>query len=142
MLFGKYDVTRRVITKTNLSFAFPAKMPIVPGHILVCPSRQVENIDQLSTEELSDLFSLVKEIKKALQQEFGAIGFNCAFNEHEEAGQSVPHLHVHVVPRKPEDKGIVDYEPRQFLYRPGLRATSPQEELEDVAKVLSAHFTK
>jgi len=140
ILFGNIDITRRLITKTNLSFAFPAKMPILPGHILICPIRIVEKMKELTNEELHDLFSLITNLKKALAKEFSATGFNTAWNEGSVAGQTVPHLHVHVIPRKINDKGIVDYEPRKFLYRPGVRECSPEKELANVAKALASYF--
>ncbi len=141
MFFANFDVTSRLITQTSLSFAFPAQMPILPGHILVCPVRCVEKMEELTQEELYDLFSLVAEVKTALRKEFGATGFNIAWNENLIAGQTVPHLHVHIVPRKEGDKGIAEYEPRQFLYRPGLRDSSPDEELAEVAQVLAKYFS-
>lgn len=141
ILFGEFDISNRLITATNLAFAFPAQMPILPGHILVCPRRIVEKFEDLTTEEAHALFALVTDIKKVLAKEFGATGFNIAWNEGNIAGQSVPHLHVHIVPRKHNDKGITDYEPRKFLYRPGVRDISPDEELEDVAKLLTRYFS-
>lgn len=59
-----------------------------------------------------------------------------AWNEGGVAGQTVPHLHMHLVPRKQGDEGITEYEPRKFLYRPGSRAESPVEEIREIAKLL------
>jgi diadenosine tetraphosphate (Ap4A) HIT family hydrolase len=61
-------------------------------------------------------------------------GFHQAWNEGKVAGQSVPHFHLHVVPRKQGDEGITEYEPRKFLYRPGSREETPSQELESIAK--------
>ncbi|MBI4150334.1 hypothetical protein HY488_02940, partial [Candidatus Woesearchaeota archaeon] len=52
------------------------------------------------------------------------------------AGQNISHLHLHIIPRKGGDAGITDYEPRKFLYRPGSRETSPENELRDVAALI------
>jgi len=60
-------------------------------------------------------------LKKALVAE----GFNFAWNEGAVAGQTVPHFNLHIVPRTTGDSGIWEYEPREFLYRPGSRAASP-----------------
>lgn len=140
ILFGEIDITHRLITATDQAFAFPSKMPILPGHTLVCPRRIMEKFEELTIEELNALFSLVANVKVALTKEFGATGFNIAWNEGSVAGQTVPHLHIHIVPRGPNDKGIAEYEPRQFLYRPGVRQPSPAEELRDVAEILAHHF--
>lgn len=112
ILFGNIDITSRLITTTQFAFAFPGKMPILPGHILVCPRRIVETMEELSNNELHGLFSLVADVKAALVNEFGATGFNTAWNEGRVAGQTVPHLHIHIIPRSPKDKGIAEYEPR------------------------------
>jgi len=101
---------------------------------LVAPQRVVATIDELTPEELTDLFVLVKHVKDVLRQTVGAEGFNCAWNEGRAYGQSVPHLHIHIVPRTRGDAGITQYEPRQFLYRPGSRAESPTAELAGLAQ--------
>jgi len=52
-------------------------------------------------------------------------------------GQSVPHFHLHIVPRKEGDQGVYQYEPREFLYRPGPRTiSSPHEELNGVVEMI------
>jgi diadenosine tetraphosphate (Ap4A) HIT family hydrolase len=68
-------------------------------------------------------------MKKILVKVFSAQGFNYAWNEGDVAGQSVPHLHFHLIPRKEGDTGVWNYEPREFLYRPGSRESSPETEL-------------
>lgn len=126
----------RVFAETAHSFAFLTNIPITPGHSLVAPQRVVATIDELMPEELTDLFALVKHVKDVLRQTVGAEGFNCAWNEGRAYGQSVPHLHIHIVPRTRGDAGITQYEPRQFLYRPGSRAESPTAELTHLAQHL------
>jgi diadenosine tetraphosphate (Ap4A) HIT family hydrolase len=75
-------------------------------------------------------------ITAALARSFGAEGFNFAWNDGKLAGQSVPHFHLHVLPRKTGDQGIYEYEPRKFLYRPGERDASPETELIEVASII------
>lgn len=119
----------RIIVENEFAFAFLNKMPIVPGHVLICPKRAVAFSNDLFEDEWRDILGLktivCKLLKKALQVE----GFNFAWNEGPVAGQTVDHFHLHVVPRKKGDAGILEYEPRVFLYRPGSRADSPHEEL-------------
>lgn len=132
-LFGKYDVTQRVIVDNELAFAFPTNSPIVPGHTLICPKRIVARYEELSGPEVTAVEELRVRIKSALEKAYGAQGFNYAWNENVAAGQSISHLHLHIVPRKEGDAGIYAYEPREFLYRPGVRPTSPDDELLAVA---------
>ena len=71
-----------------------------------------------------------------MKKTFNAEGFNIAYNQGEVAGQNIPHLHVHVLPRKNGDAGITEYEPRKFLYRPGSRETIPENELKEIAELI------
>ena len=142
VMFGKYDISDRLIHATNLAIAFPAWMPILPGHVLVCPKRIVEKFEELSIDERKELFYLLSNIKMALKKAFHAEGFNIAWNEGVIAGQSVPHMHIHIIPRREGDGGIVDYEPREFLYRPGVREISPPKELSEVAQMIAGHLPK
>jgi len=134
------EIRGREIQRTDLAWAFPTNIPIVPGHILICPIRCVKTFESLTGAEIKAIFDLLAVIKAALVREFGAEGFNCAWNEGAVAGQTVPHLHLHVVPRQKGDAGIYHYEPREFLYRPGTRQTSQELELQDVAAAIRRHI--
>ncbi|OGF90549.1 hypothetical protein A3I27_02705 [Candidatus Giovannonibacteria bacterium RIFCSPLOWO2_02_FULL_43_11b] len=115
-------------------------MPIVTGHVLVCPTRHVEKIDQLSNGELKAIKDLIVKLKKGLASSLLAEGFNIAWNEGKMAGQAIDHLHIHVVPRKTGDSGIHEYDPRKFLYRPGSRIESPERELKEVAALIKTNL--
>lgn len=130
------DILKREIWRNNLVWAFPTNIPITPGHILICPVRCVKTIDSMNSAELAAMFRLLETMKPVLAKEFQADGFNFAWNEGATAGQTVPHLHLHIVPRREGDAGIYHYEPRSFLYRPGSRAPSPEAELEEIAASL------
>jgi histidine triad (HIT) family protein len=131
------EIQERTIARTALAWAFPTNAPIVPGHILICPRRCVESIDELSDEELLAVFSLRKQVQDALVLTTGAQGFNFAWNQSALAGQTVAHLHLHVVPRHEKDQATLGYDPRLFLYRPGSRPECPQEELIETARSIS-----
>lgn len=129
-------VHERTIAENQLAIAFLGKMPIVSGHTLICPKREVPRSKDLSFDEWRDILNLKILVCEKLKKAFQAEGFNFAWNEGELAGQSVPHFHLHVLPRKTGDSGILQYEPRMFLYRPGTRAVSPTEELASIANIL------
>jgi hypothetical protein len=76
----------------------------------------------------------------SLKKAFGAEGFNFAWNDGKNCGQSVPHFHLHIVPRKEGDAGVYEYEPRKFLYRPGEREATPEEELKMVAEIIKENL--
>lgn len=127
----------RSIIKNDLAWAFPTNIPIVPGHILVCPVRCVEKFEDLTKDEKEAIFDLAEKIKNSMEKTFGAEGFNQAWNENEVGDQAVPHFHLHILPRKEGDTGIYEYDPRKFLYRTsGDRKESPTEELVDVANLI------
>lgn len=130
------QIKERLIGKSGRAFSFLTHMPIVPGHALICPIRIVETCEQLSNEEWIEILNLKRQVCEALKKVFHAEGFNFAWNVGENAGQTVPHFHLHIVPRKSGDAGILQYEPRVFLYRPGSRAISPPEELQQTAELL------
>ncbi|PIR04194.1 MAG: HIT family protein [Candidatus Magasanikbacteria bacterium CG11_big_fil_rev_8_21_14_0_20_39_34] len=130
------EIQMRTILEDEYAWAFPTKMPIVPGHILICPKRCIAVIDDLQPQEWASILQITLLLKKALQKSFGAVGFNYALNEHEVAGQTVPHIHFHLIPRKEGDTGIWNYEPRKFLYRPDRRTTTPEEEILEITSIL------
>lgn len=129
-------IKERTIIKNDLAWAFPTNIPIVPGHVLIAPIRCVAFFEDLTDKEKTAIFDIRNKLKKVLTKLFQAEGFNYAWNEHEVAGQSVPHFHLHMLPRKTGDTGITEYEPRKFLYRPGSREQSPEEELKAVSELI------
>jgi diadenosine tetraphosphate (Ap4A) HIT family hydrolase len=128
----------REILRDEFVRVFPTNIPITPMHILVVPIRHVTSFTELSQEERDALLNMSARVADVLRGKFGAEGFNFAWNEGTSAGQSVEHLHVHIVPRKTGDTGVLGYEPREFLYRPGSRETAPESELLAVANEIRA----
>ncbi|OGI64851.1 hypothetical protein A3H53_04745 [Candidatus Nomurabacteria bacterium RIFCSPLOWO2_02_FULL_40_10] len=130
------DIKNREIISNDLAWVFPTNIPVVPGHILIVPKRCVTKYEDLSSEEKKAIEELRVKMIHALKKAFGAEGFNYAWNENKMAGQSIPHFHLHVLPRKESDEGITEYEPRKFLYRPGSREITEEKELQKVCEVI------
>ncbi|MEX1013730.1 MAG: HIT domain-containing protein [Candidatus Paceibacterota bacterium] len=130
------EIKESQIIENNLAWAFPTNIPITPGHTLVSPKRCISKYEDLSKEEKEAIENLRIKICDALKETFDAEGFNFAWNDGKNCGQSVPHFHLHIVPRKEGDTGIYKYEPRKFLYRPGSREDSPESELQEIAKII------
>ena len=85
---------------TPHSFALVNIKPLLPGHVLVCPRRPIPRFSDLTQPEVTDLFLTVQRVSRVVEQVYGATGLNIAMQDGADAGQSVPHLHTHIVPRK------------------------------------------
>ncbi len=76
------------------------------GHTLVMPKKHYANILEIPDDELAHLMSVVKMLAKRISDKLGAKGFNLLVNTNEVAGQTVMHLHVHIIPRYDENDTI------------------------------------
>jgi diadenosine tetraphosphate (Ap4A) HIT family hydrolase len=89
------------IASNALAFAIRDKFPVSPGHALVITRRPCETYWDATEEERAAIWELVLDVKRRLEAELSPrpAGFNVGFNAGEAAGQTVLHLHVHVIPR-------------------------------------------
>lgn len=90
----------QIFYESAFSIGFVNIKPIVPGHILVIPKRVEKRVMDLTPEEYNDLFASVRFIAPRLETHYGAQALNIAIQDGAESGQSVPHVHVHILPRK------------------------------------------
>ncbi len=123
------EIEKRTIGTNDLARAFLTQTPITRGHFLVIPQRCVPCFRNLDEKEIHAIFLLMEQMKDVLSKKYGYKNFNHAWNQGVDAGQTVGHFHLHVVPRKVGDQGVQKYEPRAFLYRPGERDVVESEEL-------------
>jgi bis(5'-adenosyl)-triphosphatase len=79
--------------------------PLLPGHVLVSPLEVRPHLSDLSAAEIADLFQTVTRVQRTLKRVYHADAFNVAVQDGEVAGQSVPHVHVHIIPRTKGDAG-------------------------------------
>lgn len=73
--------------------------PISPGHTLIIPRRHISSLFEASEEEKAALFALVTEARELLLRDRQPDGFNIGINDGAAAGQTVMHLHIHLIPR-------------------------------------------
>ena len=85
--------------------AFLDVYPRRRGHTLVTPSRPVRHLAQLPPDELSQLMEGVQETQKKLSNYFGTDDFSIIVHDGPLAGQEIPHVHIHVIPRTKGDGG-------------------------------------
>lgn len=89
----------RWVAENELAFAIRDGFPVSPGHTLIVTRRLVADWFAASPEEQAACLALLGEVRAQLDREFAPDGYNVGFNAGLAAGQTVPHLHVHVIPR-------------------------------------------
>ncbi|KAD4584294.1 hypothetical protein E3N88_21895 [Mikania micrantha] len=100
--FGPYMIDQKeVFYTTDLAYAFVNLRPT--PHVLVCPRREVKRVVDLTTEETSDLWISAQKIGKQLESYHKASSLTFTIQDGPQAGQTVPHVHIHIVPRKGGD---------------------------------------
>lgn len=123
------DARATLVLSDERCAAFLDHRPLFPGHTLVVPKAHVETLDDAPPELLGPLLSAAKRVAVALERGLGAEGTFVAMNNR--ISQSVPHLHVHVVPRRKGD-GLKGF------FWPRTKYAS-EEAMEDVrAKLVAA----
>ena len=95
------QIPTRTIKETQYSVAFLDAFPLAKGHTLVIPKNHHIKIQDMSEQENSDLFSLVYQVLTKVDKLTGAT--LVAIHNGKEAGQEIPHVHVHLVPRSAGD---------------------------------------
>lgn len=85
------------------SLAFLDIKPVNPGHVLVIPKKHYQNLEEINEADLQALILTVKKIGARIKQELGVPGYNCYENNDPVAGQIIPHLHFHIIPRLEND---------------------------------------
>jgi len=127
MRFGKFLIPKNSIfahSPNQSAAAFVNLRPIVPGHVLVVPKKIVPHLSDLTENEYTEMWGLVKTVQSMLKQAYeGTTAFNVAVQDGAAAGQSVPHVHVHILPRQSGD-----FERNDDVYD-ALEAWAPTEDM-------------
>lgn len=90
---------RRIMIEGQHGFAAWDRHPASEGHFLVIPYRHFADYFDITDEERDELWRLVAEGKKMADEKYHPDGYNIGINVGKWAGQSIPHLHIHVIPR-------------------------------------------
>ena len=89
----------RVEMENEHAIAIYDKYPVNEGHMMVISKRHFSNFFEATDEEILCLFNLLKESRDYLEEKYNPEGFNIGVNIDEAAGQTVMHLHIHLIPR-------------------------------------------
>lgn len=102
-VFCQKEFIESSFCRTSQFIAFYNIAPILPGHSLIIPNNHFESLFELSDNELSEMMLFARKITAVLKTVFNCDGFDWTIQDGVSAGQTVPHLHLHIVPRKPLD---------------------------------------
>lgn len=89
----------RILGKNTHAVWIRDGFPVSPGHSLVIPRRHLASFFEATSEERLALLDLLDQAKTAAETEFHPDGYNVGINDGPTAGQTVPHLHIHLIPR-------------------------------------------
>jgi diadenosine tetraphosphate (Ap4A) HIT family hydrolase len=95
----------KIVLENDKAIAFYDKYPVQRGHLLIVPKRHAATYFDATDEEIMAIHELIKKGKELLDREFSPDGYNIGVNVGEYGGQTVMHLHVHLIPRY---KGDID----------------------------------
>lgn len=101
--------------------------PATKGHAIIIPKNHAKDVFELSEEDASKIFVVAKKVASALNEVLPCDGFNILQNNGEIAGQTVFHLHVHLIPRYKDDNVVLSW-----------KQGDPAKELDEIAEKVKA----
>jgi diadenosine tetraphosphate (Ap4A) HIT family hydrolase len=91
--------SERIVDQNDLALVIRDGFPVSPGHTLVIPKRHVGSFFELDQDEVQSMLALLKAAKVVIDEEFKPDSYNIGINDGPQAGQTVPHVHMHLIPR-------------------------------------------
>lgn len=121
-IFCEYD-KEEYIAENDLCFAIFDKFPVNEGHALIIPKRHFSNYFDATKEEIAAIYDLSHEVKKIIDDKYSPDGYNIGVNVNHEGGQTIMHLHMHIIPRYKGDiedpRGGIRRIKRQLVFYAG-----------------------
>ena len=99
------EIPAEVVDRTPHALAFLDVTPLADGHTMVVPRAHVSCIEDMEPAACTALFRVVQRLAGPVREAVGATGSTIGINNGEGSGQTIPHVHVHIVPRWPGDEG-------------------------------------
>jgi diadenosine tetraphosphate (Ap4A) HIT family hydrolase len=97
-IFCNYDESE-ILAENKFAFAILDHFPVNNGHCLIIPKRHFPNFFDAKEEEIKAIYSLMHEVKEIFDIQYEPAGYNIGINVGGYAGQTIDHLHVHLIPR-------------------------------------------
>lgn len=107
-----------VLLESDLCYAIVDRRPVTKGHTLVIPRRHYADVFESTRAELESMVDMIKRLRAHLDEKYAPRGYNIGVNCGRAAGQSIMHVHFHVIPR---------YRPDGADPREGIRGVIPDE---------------
>jgi histidine triad (HIT) family protein len=128
------STSARIIDQNDKAIAFLDAFPLSAGHTLIVPKSHYSKVQDMDREYSSDLFNLLWKVSGAVEKAAGVNASTIAIHNGREAGQEVPHVHVHIIPRSLRDgAGPVH---SMFKERPKLSSKELDLMLQSIKKIL------
>ena len=128
------DISAKVIMQNEKAMALLDAFPLAPGHTLVIPKSHYAKVQQMSEQDAMAVFEIVWKLAGAVETGSQVNASTIAIHNGSEAGQEVPHVHVHIVPRKIDDGAGAIHS--MFKVKPKL---SPQE-MDSLCERIASNF--
>lgn len=127
------DIPGAKVYEDEHVYAFLDISQVAKGHTLVVPKVHTTNIYDTTTDVAKELFARIPKIAQAIKKSYQAIGMNILVNNEAPAGQTIFHLHVHLIPKYKEDEGFtVNWKTNEQEYTPEL--------LQEISQDISRHI--
>jgi histidine triad (HIT) family protein len=97
------EIPAEIVAKDDGAVAFLDIAPLADGHTVIIPRRHVATIEAMSADDARTLFAMVARLAGPVRTAVGAVGTTIGVNDGEATGQTIPHVHVHIVPRWAND---------------------------------------
>ena len=103
------EIPAKIVYENSKIIAFLDINPRNEGHTLVIPKTHYQSLLDMPEEILSELLIVAKELCEKMKNKLQAKGFNLVINIGKVAGQEVPHFHLHIIPRDPDDGEVIKF---------------------------------
>jgi diadenosine tetraphosphate (Ap4A) HIT family hydrolase len=98
-IFCNVESERELIVESATAFAIYDKFPVNDGHALIIPKKHCADFFELTIKDQTACLFLLDKVKEIVSKQFKPDGFNVGINIGEKAGQTIPHVHIHLIPR-------------------------------------------
>ena len=105
----------QVFYEGELVLALCTHKPVLPGHCLIIPKRHVERFEELSSNEIVEIHQVIKKIDQVVMEKFHTVSYLLLQKNGKEAGQTVPHVHFHYMPRKEGEHSALGFMVRMLM---------------------------